>query len=321
MSRIIQGNPLVDVQNLVKVFSVSGGTLHAVNGLNLSIYEGETVGLVGESGCGKSTAGRTILRMYDGGYSGAVLYEGQNIFSLKKRDMKQLRTKMQMIFQDPYASLNGRMTVGSIIEEPMAIHSIGTPTERKERVEELLGMVGLKSEHKNRFPHEFSGGQRQRICIARALSVNPKFVVCDEPISSLDVSIQAQVVNLMKDLQDRLGLTYLFIAHDLSVVKYISDRILVMYLGKSMELASSEELTSNPCHPYTKALLGAVPNPNPNHKLSSKPVLEGEIPNPINPPKGCVFNTRCPSAFDKCMVSTPEWKEISRGHQVACHLY
>jgi oligopeptide/dipeptide ABC transporter, ATP-binding protein, C-terminal domain len=317
----INEHPLVQVRNLTKRFAVSGGVLTAVNNLNLDIYKGETLGLVGESGCGKSTAGRAILQMYSDGQSGEVIYNGQNISKLSQRELKPLRREMQLIFQDPYASLNGRMTVASIIAEPLNIHNIGTPAERMARVEELLQLVGLNSEHRNRFPHEFSGGQRQRICIARALAARPQFVVCDEPISALDVSIQAQVVNLMKELQAQMGLTYLFIAHDLSMVRYISDRILVMYLGNMAELAESDALNANPLHPYTQALLAAVPVPDPEHPKDPMAVLQGEIPSPLNPPSGCVFRTRCPKAHERCKNELPAWHQHTPGHYVACHLY
>ncbi len=314
--------PLVSVRNLKKQFRVSAGMLKAVNGLTLDIYEGETIGLVGESGCGKSTAGRTILRFFEDYVDGEILYNGKDVMSVSKAELKQLRKEMQMIFQDPYASLNSRMTIQSIITEPMDIHNIGTKEERIKRVDELLELVGLLPEHKGRFPHEFSGGQRQRICIARALALNPKFVVCDEPIASLDVSIQAQVVNLFKDLQQKFGLTYLFIAHDLSMVKYISDKIMVLYLGNMMEYAESEELYNNPLHPYTKSLMDAVPMPDPDAKnLTTHDILEGEIPNPVNPPTGCVFHTRCKYCTDICYKEVPEWIEHSEGHFVACHNY
>lgn len=312
--------PLLKVNNLSKRFKVSRGTLTAVNNLSLEMYEGETLGLVGESGCGKSTAGRSIIRLYDDGYSGEVLFEGKDVLKMNKKELKDIRTKMQLIFQDPYASLNGRMTVENIIKEPLVINKKFTEEERTKKVEELLEKVGLKAEHKNRFPHEFSGGQRQRICIARSLVVEPKFVVCDEPIASLDVSIQAQVVNLLKDLQKENNYTFLFIAHDLSMVKYISDRILVMYLGNMAELASSEELTMKPLHPYTKALLTAVPVPEPGYKREEA-IIEGEIPNPMNPPSGCVFRTRCNKCMDICSKEVPVWKEVEPEHFVACHLY
>ncbi len=312
--------PLIKVNNLSKTFRVSKGTLTAVNNLSLEIFEGETLGLVGESGCGKSTAGRSMIKLYDDGYSGEVLFEGQDVLKMSKAELKEMRTKMQLIFQDPYASLNSRMTVENIIKEPLKIHKKFSPEEQTKKVEELLEKVGLKAEHKNRYAHEFSGGQRQRICIARSLVVEPKFVVCDEPIASLDVSIQAQVVNLLKDLQRENNYTYLFIAHDLSMVKYISDRILVMYLGNMAELAASDELNNNPLHPYTKALLTAVPVPEPGYVRDEK-VIEGEIPNPMNPPSGCVFRTRCPKAMDRCAKDVPTWSEVEPMHFVACHLY
>ncbi len=312
--------PILEVKNLCKQFKVTGGYVRAVNNLNLQIYDGETLGLVGESGCGKSTAGRAILRMYPDGYSGEVFFNGKDILKVSNAEMKELRKSMQLIFQDPYASLDSRMTVEMIIAEPLIIHNALDAKGRAKRVEDLLRMVGLKSEHKNRFPHEFSGGQRQRICIARALAINPKFVVCDEPISSLDVSIQAQVVNLLKELQEKQGLTYLFIAHDLSMVKYISDRILVMYMGNMAELAESEELNNNPLHPYTKALLSSVPVPDPDYKGNAE-IIEGEIPNPMNLPSGCVFRTRCPRCMEVCKTQAPAWKEVNAGHFVACNLY
>ena len=311
--------PLVQIKNLKKYFSVGGLDLKAVDGLNLNIYEGETVGLVGESGCGKSTAGKTIIRLHEP-TDGEVLFEGKNIYSYSERKMQDIRKDIQFIFQDPYASLNPRMTVGDIIAEPLTINGLLKGKAKTERVKELLNIVGLRTDHMNRFPHEFSGGQRQRIGIARALALNPKFIVCDEPISALDVSIQAQIVNLLKELQDKLGLTYLFIAHDLSMVKYISDRILVMYLGKMMELADSEELSDNPLHPYSQALLSAVPIPDPTIKRE-RVVLKGDVPSPINPPSGCVFCTRCPKALEVCSTLEPEWREVKPNHFVACHLY
>ncbi len=311
--------PLVQIKDLKKYFNVGKQQLKAVDGLNLDIFEGETVGLVGESGCGKSTAGRTIIRLYDA-TEGEVLFEGKNIFNFSNKEMAKVRRNMQLIFQDPYASLNPRMTIEEIIGEPFAIHGILKGAAKKKRVEELLELVGLRPEHINRFPHEFSGGQRQRIGIARALALNPKFIVCDEPISALDVSIQAQVVNLLKDLQRDLGLTYLFVAHDLSMVKYISDRILVMYLGNMVELADSESLCNDPLHPYTQALISAVPIPDPSVKRE-RIVLTGDVPSPINPPSGCVFRTRCPHAMEICSQAKPQWKEQKPGHFVACHLY
>lgn len=311
--------PLIQVKNLKKYFTVGNKKLKAVDGLYLDIYQGETVGLVGESGCGKSTAGRTIIRLYEP-TSGAVLFNGKNIFQSNDREMSQMRREMQMIFQDPYASLNPRMTVEEVIGEPFAIHGVLSGKKRRERVKELLRLVGLDADHISRFPHEFSGGQRQRIGIARALALDPTFIVCDEPISALDVSIQAQVVNLLKDLQRKMGLTYLFIAHDLSMVKYISDRILVMYLGKMFELADSEELYEDPLHPYTKALLSSVPIPDPEVKRE-RIILKGDVPSPIDPPSGCVFRTRCPVAMDVCAKVDPDWKEVKPGHFTACHLY
>jgi len=312
--------PLVKIRNLKKYFNVGEKKLKAVNNLNLDIFHGETVGLVGESGCGKSTAGRTILRLYEA-TGGEVHYKGKNIFQFSQKELKSLRREMQIIFQDPYASLNPRMTVEDIVAEPIDIHHIATGSKRKERVKELLKLVGLNEEHISRFPHEFSGGQRQRIGIARALAVEPKFIIADEPISALDVSIQAQVVNLLKELQDKMGLTYLFIAHDLSMVKYISDRILVMYLGNMVELATSDDLHTEPLHPYTEALLSAVPIPDPDLKEREKIVLEGDVPSPINPPSGCVFHTRCNKAMDICSREIPEWKEVKPNHFTACHLY
>ncbi len=314
--------PLVSVKNLKKSFRVQAGMLKAVNGLTLDIYEGETIGLVGESGCGKSTAGRTILRFFDEDVEGEVNYNGIDVLNANKTQLKELRKEMQLIFQDPYAALNGRMTIQNIITEPLDIHNEGTKEERLKRVDDLLELVGLMPEHKGRFPHEFSGGQRQRICIARALALRPKFVVCDEPIASLDVSIQAQIVNLFKDLQQRFGLTYLFIAHDLSMVKYISDKIMVLYLGNMMEYAEADALCTEPLHPYTQALMEAVPVPDPDrHNLTENDILEGEIPNPVNPPSGCVFHTRCRYANDLCKSEVPNWIEDSPGHFVACHHY
>ena len=312
-------DPLVEVKDLRKVFRVGDKQLKAVDHLNFDIYPGETVGLVGESGCGKSTAGRTMIRLYEA-TGGEVRFNGKNLFSLNQKELIKIRREIQMIFQDPYASLNPRMTVEDIIGEPLTIHSIVKGKQKHERIVELLELVGLSPDHLNRFPHEFSGGQRQRIGIARALALNPKFIVCDEPISALDVSIQAQVVNLLKELQRKLGLTYLFIAHDLAMVKYISDRIIVMYLGNMMELSESEELYRDPLHPYTKALLSSVPIPNPSiHR--ERIVISGDVPSPINPPSGCVFRTRCPHAMDICATEKPKWKEEKPGHFVACHLY
>ncbi|MBE4910224.1 ATP-binding cassette domain-containing protein [Bacillus luteolus] len=311
--------PLVQIRNLKKYFNSGGVPLKAVNHLSLDIFQGETVGLVGESGCGKSTAGKTIIRLLEA-TDGEVFFEGKNIFTLSVTEMKKLRREVQIIFQDPYASLNPRMRIEDIIAEPLDIHGVVKGKKRKERVAELLKLVGLTPEHANRYPHEFSGGQRQRIGIARALALNPKFIVCDEPISALDVSIQAQVVNLLKDLQEKLGLTYLFIAHDLSMVKYISERVLVMYLGNMVELADSDELYREPLHPYTQALLSAVPVPDPS-KQSERIILEGDVPSPMNPPSGCVFRTRCQHAMDICAREIPQWKEMKPKHYTACHLY
>jgi len=312
-------NALLEVKNVKKYFPIQKLPLKAVDGLNLIINKGETVGLVGESGCGKSTAGKTIIRLLEP-TAGEVLFEGKNIYRFNSRQMKELRRDVQIIFQDPYASLNPRMKIEDIIGEPLDIHGLAKGKKRKERVKELLELVGLRPEHANRFPHEFSGGQRQRIGIARALALNPKFIVCDEPISALDVSIQAQIVNLLKDLQEKMDLTYLFIAHDLSMVKYISDRILVMYLGNMVELSDSESLYNDPLHPYTQALLSAVPIPDPAVKRE-RVVLEGEVPSPLSPPSGCVFRTRCKFAMEKCAIEVPQWKEVEPSHFTACHLY
>ncbi|MBC8589014.1 ABC transporter ATP-binding protein [Paratissierella segnis] len=312
--------PLISARNIKKYFDVGEGVLKAVDGISFDIYEGETFGLVGESGCGKSTAGRTIIRLYDP-TDGELYFNGKNIYELSRHEMQEARRNFQMIFQDPYASLNPRMTVEEIVAEPLDIHGIyKNHKERYERVIELLELVGLNDEHAMRFPHEFSGGQRQRIGIARALALNPKFIVCDEPISALDVSIQAQVVNLLKELQKELGLTYMFIAHDLSMVRYISDRVGVMYLGHMMELAQSEELYINPIHPYTRALLSAIPIPDPEIQRNRQRImLEGDVPSPINPKPGCRFVDRCSYAVPKCRETTPEFEEIKPKHFVACH--
>ena len=319
---------LVEIRGLKMWFPIMRGILQkhvadvkAVDGLNFDVFQGETLGLVGESGCGKSTTGRAILQLYKP-TAGAVLFEGADLVKLQGEDLRKMRRRMQMIFQDPYASLNPRMTVGSIVAEPLEVHNIGTKAERVERVRELLKVVGLNPYFINRYPHEFSGGQRQRIGVARALAVNPAFIVCDEPISALDVSIQAQVINLLEDLQEQFGLTYLFIAHDLSVVRHISDRIAVMYLGKIMELSDREELYLNPMHPYTQALLSAVPIPDPViEEKRQRIILEGDVPSPVNPPKGCNFSTRCPKALDMCKEQEPEFRDYGGGHWAACWLH
>ncbi len=316
---VAKAQKLLEVKNVQKYFPIQKKPLKAVDDLNLIINKGETVGLVGESGCGKSTAAKTIIRLIEP-TAGEVLFEGKNIYEFNQRQMKSLRKDMQIIFQDPYASLNPRMKIEDIIGEPLDIHHLAKGKKRKERVKELLELVGLRPEHANRFPHEFSGGQRQRIGIARALALNPKFIVCDEPISALDVSIQAQIVNLLKSLQEKMDLTYLFIAHDLSMVKYISDRILVMYLGNMVELSESRSLYDEPLHPYTQALLSAVPIPDPAVKRE-RIVLEGEVPSPLSPPSGCVFRTRCQYAMERCATEIPTWKEIKPSHFTACHLY
>ena len=312
--------PLISVQNIKKHFDVGDGMLKAVDGISFDIYPGETFGLVGESGCGKSTAGRTIMRLYEP-TDGKLLFKDENVYTLSKKEMQNVRKNFQMIFQDPYACLNPKMTVEDIVAEPLDIHGIcSSREERHNKVVELLELVGLGNEHAMRFPHEFSGGQRQRIGIARALALNPEFIICDEPISALDVSIQAQVVNLLKELQEKLGLTYLFIAHDLSMVRYISDRVGVMYLGKMMEIASSDSLYDNPLHPYTKALLSAIPIPDPEEQRKKKIIkLEGDVPSPINPPAGCRFVDRCPYAINICRDEQPEWLELEENHFVACH--
>jgi oligopeptide transport system ATP-binding protein len=312
-------NALLDVRNLVMHFRVGGGQVaRAVDGVSFSIAKGETLGLVGESGCGKTTVGRSIIRLYDP-TAGSIVFDGTDLAHLSQREMLPFRRRMQMIFQDPYASLNPRMTVGDIVMEPMTIHSLHAPKERSDRARELLRVVGLNSEHANRYPHEFSGGQRQRIGIARSLAASPEFIVCDEPISALDVSIQAQIVNTLEDLQKEFGLTYLFIAHDLSMVKHISDRIAVMYLGTMVEIAGSNELYTRPLHPYTEALLSAIPIPDPDRADARKRIpLEGEIPNPIDPPSGCKFHTRCRYAEPRCREVVPELTDRGNGHFSAC---
>jgi oligopeptide transport system ATP-binding protein len=318
--------PLLQVKNLKKYFPIKGGILsktighvQAVDDISFDLYPGETVGLVGESGCGKSTAARTILRLIEP-TGGEVFFEGQDILKLGKKPMRALRRQMQIIFQDPYASLNPRMTVASIVGEPLEIHKIAKGRAKEERVANILEKVGLRPEHMRRYPHEFSGGQRQRIGIARALALNPKLIIGDEPVSALDVSIQAQVINLLEDLQREFNLTYLIIAHDLSVVEHISDRVAVMYLGKIVELATDRELYENPSHPYTEALLSAVPRPDPSIK-KQRIILPGDVPSPINPPSGCRFHTRCLYAKADCKTVEPALQDIGGGHYVACHYW
>ena len=313
---------LITLDHVCKHFQVGRKqTLVAVNNVNMDIYKGETLGVVGESGCGKSTLGRTVMGIYHP-TSGKILYDGKEIDVKKTKERYEYSKKAQIIFQDPYASLNPRMTVGSIIAEGMEIHHMYDAKRRQERVYELLETVGLNREHANRFPHEFSGGQRQRIGIARALAVEPEFIVCDEPISALDVSIQSQIINLLKNLQDEHGFTYMFIAHDLNIVKYISDRIAVMYLGNLVELADSDEIYANTLHPYSQALLDAVPIPDPKREAEKeRAILSGDVPSPINPKPGCPFAGRCPKATDICRQKTPELKEVTPNHFVACHLH
>ena len=315
--------PIVEVRNLKEYFNINMGMfrtkpLKAVDNVSFAIQPGETLGLVGESGCGKTTVGRTILHLYKP-TGGEVLYKGRKIQT--KADIQAFRNKASMVFQDPYSSLNPRMTVADIIGEPLDVHKLySSRQERQERILELMGYVGLNSEHAARYAHEFSGGQRQRIGIARALAVNPDFIVCDEPVSALDVSIQAQVINMFAELQEKFGLTYLFIAHDLLVVRHISDRIAVMYLGKMVELADANEIYDHPLHPYSKSLLSAVPVPDPKiARANQRIVLSGDIPSPLNAPSGCPFRTRCPYACDKCAESMPDFQEVSVGHFVACH--
>ena len=326
MARAANPEVLLEVRNLVKhfpirqgiIFARQVGAVQAVDGITFNVEKGETLGLVGESGCGKTTAGRCILRLIEP-TSGDVIFDGKNVPELPKDELRELRKYMQIIFQDPYGSLNPRMTVGDIIGEPLHIHKIAKGADREKRVREILETVGLSAFHARRFPHEFSGGQRQRIGIARALAVNPRLIICDEPVSALDVSIQAQVINLLQDLQAEFGLTYLFIAHDLSVVKHISDRVAVMYLGKIVELTGKDELYRNPKHPYTQALLSAIPEADPTIK-KERIILRGDVPSPINPPSGCRFHTRCPKVMDICKVQEPEFVDSGDGHYVACHL-
>lgn len=315
--------PLLQTRDLVKYYPIRGGVflkeievVKAVDHVSLTIESGETLGLVGESGCGKSTFGMTVLRLEEP-TSGEILFEGESILSLEPEQLRALRKKMQIIFQDPFSSLNPRKTVSHIIGEPLLIHGVKNRHERNERVMDLLNVVGLRKEHMRRYPHQFSGGQRQRIGVARALALNPKLIICDEAVSALDVSIQSQVINLLKDLQEKFGLTYLFISHDLSVVKHVSNRVAVMYLGKIVELAESEALYQNPLHPYTQALLSAYPIPDPEIKRE-RIILKGDVPSPINPPSGCRFHTRCLYAREICSQKEPELKEENTGHKAAC---
>ena len=320
-----KGEVLVKVDNLVKYFPVRAGLLQrvvnqvkAVDDVSFFVRKGETLGLVGESGCGKTTVGRTMLRLIEP-TGGAVRFEDRDVFAMKPNELKVTRRDMQIIFQDPYASLDPRVPIGESVMEGLHIHKIGTPRERVDIMLETLKKVGLESYHSRRYPHEFSGGQRQRIGIARALALRPKFIICDEPVSALDVSIQSQVLNILKDLQVEFGLTYLFIAHNLSVVEHVSNRVAVMYLGKMVEMTSREELFRNPLHPYTQALMSAIPVPNPRLKRQ-RTILKGDVPSPLNPPRGCRFHPRCPVAIEKCSHVEPEFLEVSPDHWVACHL-
>jgi peptide/nickel transport system ATP-binding protein/oligopeptide transport system ATP-binding protein len=326
--QIEEKTPILNIEGLKKYFPVRGvfgglggikGYVKAVNDISVELYEGETYGLVGESGCGKSTAGRSILRLTEP-TEGSITYNGRDILQLSGKELQELRRDLQMVFQDPYSSLNPRKRIGKILEEPLIIQSIGDKKERVDRVMEIMEKVGMRPDHYYRFPHEFSGGQRQRFGLARALVVNPKVVICDEPVSALDVSIQSQIINLLQSLQEELNLSYLFIAHDISVVRHISDRIGVMYLGKIVEEAPTDSLFNEQLHPYTQALFSAVPLPDPKQK-KERIILKGDLPSPLNPPNGCVFHTRCPFAMDICTQAEPEKKEMEKDHFVACHLY
>lgn len=321
-----QSDVILQVEGLKKYFVLDRtllgkptSTLKAVDNVSFTLRRGTTIGVVGESGCGKTTLGRTILKLYDSD-GGKIVYKGEDITKLSRKNMRKYRTSMQLIFQDPYSSLPPRMTVGSIIAEAVKVHKIVPKNQVSEYVHDIMDKCGLQAQYYDRYPHEFSGGQRQRICIARALAVNPELVICDEPVSALDVSVQAQIINLLKDLQKNMGLTYVFISHDLSVVKYITDEILVMYLGNMMEKGDTDELFDNPLHPYTKALFSAVPVPDPDAK-SKRIILEGDIPSPANPPKGCKFHTRCSECMGACKIIEPKYHEVTPGHFVACHLY
>lgn len=316
--------PLLKVENLTKSFPIFGGifsrevaSVKAVQGISFELNKGETLGLVGESGCGKSTLGRCLTRLHDT-TSGKIIYNGKDITHIQGEELRDMRKKIQIIFQDPFASLNPRMTIGTILEEPLIIHNLySSAKDRHDRVLELIDLVGLRAEHLNRYPHEFSGGQRQRVGIARALAVNPELIICDEPVSALDVSIQAQVINLLMELQQKLGLTYVFIAHDLKVVEHVSTKVAVMYLGKIVEMADAEELYRNPKHPYTKALMSAIPTPDPR-RHDERIILTGDVPSPINPPSGCHFHPRCPVAIDDCKTIVPPLEEKSKNHIAAC---
>ena len=318
---------ILQVSHLKKYFPIKGGmfgkqigAVKAVDDVSFNIKRGTTMGLVGESGCGKSTTGRTILRLYDQKTGGQVLFNGQEVYDLSPKELRALRTKMQIIFQDPFSSLSPRLPVGEIIGEAVREHKLVSKAEFNDYIDEVMDNCGLQPFHKDRYPHEFSGGQRQRICIARALALNPEFVVCDEPVSALDVSIQAQIINLLKELQEKYNLTYLFISHDLSVVEHISDTVGVMYLGNLVEYGATEDIFKNPLHPYTKALFSAIPIPDPNASRN-RIVLEGAIPSPANPPEGCKFHTRCAQCMEKCKHEVPVQKEVEPGHYVVCHLY
>ena len=310
---------ILEVKNLKKYFKTARGTLHAVDDVSFTIERGKTLGIVGESGCGKSTTGRAILRLLEP-TSGKVVFDGKDITSLSAAEMRKMRSDMQIIFQDPFSSLQPRMPVGEIIGEAVREHGLVSKEEFDDYIDQVMDNCGLQPFHKDRYPHEFSGGQRQRICIARALALNPEFIVCDEPVSALDVSIQAQIINLLKNLQKKYNLTYLFISHDLSVVEYISDTVGVMYLGNLVEYGATEDIFRNPLHPYTKALFSAIPVPDPTVKMD-RIVLEGSIPSPANPPAGCKFHTRCANCMEKCKTEVPQQREIEPGHYVVCHLY
>ena len=320
----MKDNPVIlEVRDLKKYFPAKGkkgGVVKAVDGISFQIRKGTTMGLVGESGCGKTTTGRTVLRLNGEKTGGQVLFRGQEIYDLSKRELRHLRPKMQIIYQDPFSSLSPRMPVGEIVGEAVREHGIVPRREYDGYIDGILESCGLQSFHKNRFPHEFSGGQRQRICIARALALKPELVVCDEPVSALDVSVQAQIINLLKDLQRAYGLTYLFISHDLSVVEHITDSVGVMYLGRMVEYAHTRQLFQNPLHPYTRALFSAIPVPDPDHKVERR-VLEGRVPSPADPPEGCGFHTRCPECREVCRHTPPDWIEVEPGHFCACHLY